>query len=416
MTAVPLGASPHLFGLTALAVSGLVIAASGVPLRQVVFVTPARLLFGRGARGRQVLALITLTLAVASLVVQGAVSRSAGLEAEAALGTLAEDTVVFASADGLSDARAFTSLTRADLAAIETSGLVKEGELFYIRGFAVGEIAHSGETFITTFRVFDGVLPTIGGASLSAGRWFEPEALEVVLGQTLAQTIFGTDDPVGQSLTLFGRDWQVVGIAKAGNVGLPGLGAADDLFMPGSQVRPAGFGMVAGSAKHVDPEAVARFLTERYDAERFRPIVMHSAASALPTLSASLQQMERIYTVLSGALLLLAAFALFMQALTEVSRRVHEIGLRRALGATPQGLLWQFQGEALRLGVLAGLLGLALGAGVAYALASVQGYAFALEPRGLVAVLGAVLIIPSLTVALPQLAAVRYAPAALLGA
>jgi len=55
--------------------------------------------------------------------------------------------------------------------------------------------------------------------------------------------------------------------------------------------------------------------------------------------------------------------------LISVSQRVHEIGLRRTVGARPLDILWQFLFEALGVALIGGLLGAAGGAGIAALLA-----------------------------------------------
>jgi putative ABC transport system permease protein len=60
--------------------------------------------------------------------------------------------------------------------------------------------------------------------------------------------------------------------------------------------------------------------------------------------------------------------------LVTVTERTREIGIRKALGATRLNILTQFLTESVVLCVLGGLLGMALGSGVARALARFAGW------------------------------------------
>ena len=66
--------------------------------------------------------------------------------------------------------------------------------------------------------------------------------------------------------------------------------------------------------------------------------------------------------------------------LVSVTERTREIGIRKAIGATRKNVLAQFLTEATVLSVLGGLIGVAVGAGIAQLISGVSIGSMTLEP------------------------------------
>ncbi len=66
--------------------------------------------------------------------------------------------------------------------------------------------------------------------------------------------------------------------------------------------------------------------------------------------------------------------------LVSVTERTHEIGIRKAMGATRQNIMLQFLVEALTLCLMGGLIGIAVGAAGAYTMSASQGWNTAVSP------------------------------------
>ena len=74
--------------------------------------------------------------------------------------------------------------------------------------------------------------------------------------------------------------------------------------------------------------------------------------------------------------LLVGGIGIMNMMLVSVSERTAEIGLRKALGAKPSVILFQFLVEAVLISILGGALGVALGVVIAYLAAVLIGYEF----------------------------------------
>lgn len=88
-------------------------------------------------------------------------------------------------------------------------------------------------------------------------------------------------------------------------------------------------------------------------------------ASSMGEFHTMFMTLELIVAVLAGIALFVGGVGVMNMMLVAVSERVKEIGLRKALGASPRAIGLQFVLEAALLSVLGGLVGVALGVGTA---------------------------------------------------
>jgi len=242
-----------------------------------------------------------------------------------------------------------------------------------------------------------GVTPdyvTVSSLTLDDGEFISDQdqsarSLVVVLGSAVAQDLFGgTGGVVGQRVRLNGQPYKVVGVlASKGGTGF--FNQDDQVFIPLSTAlyRLVGNSQFRGSSvisqitikassANVVNQVVSEVTTTMRDlhgtiagADDF------TVTSQQDTLAAATQVTDILTLFLGGIAgisLAVGGIGIMNIMLTTVSERTHEIGLRKAVGAKRQDILMQFLVESMMLSLLGGLIGVALGWGIAHLMGQVQ--------------------------------------------
>lgn len=220
---------------------------------------------------------------------------------------------------------------------------------------------------------------------LSAGRFYTPEeaaaqASVAVIGRSAVQPLFGgSEDPIGKSLTLNRKTYTIVGVVDEGDMGgdyfnvyLPKKTARRDTGNAGDSVSR----VVDLAREGVDIEAL-QSQTEQTLAQlkHIAPedagdaVSTYSMKSAIDKLNGFMMAFQLMIGAVAGISLLVGGIGIMNMMLTNVTERIKEIGVRRALGATRRDITLQFLTESATLCVLGGVLGTVAGYLIAWGLA-----------------------------------------------
>ena len=202
-----------------------------------------------------------------------------------------------------------------------------------------------------------------------------------VLGRTVVRELFGLANPVGESILLKGLSCRVLGILSTKGASPWGSDQDDTVMMPITTVQRKIRGIT-----HIDRieiqtsgrEASFRVKTEVTRILRQRHRIQEEQEDDFrifnrAELAQASEESARVFTWLLGSIasvsLLVGGIGIMNIMLVSVTERTREIGIRMALGARRQDILWQFLLEALMLSCAGGILGILLGLGSATILA-----------------------------------------------
>ncbi|NMO20226.1 ABC transporter permease [Pyxidicoccus fallax] len=217
--------------------------------------------------------------------------------------------------------------------------------------------------------------------ALASGRPFtETEYLDgrrvAVIGQDLADTLFPGVEALGQQIRIQGRSFVVIGTLKRKGGFLGGGGQDNNVMMPLSVFRQL-FGV---RDYRVSIQAQAADLVQRAQDEvtllmrRRHGLKPHEEDDFFVFSNESATEMfNNISNVISVASfgvcllsLLVGGIGILNIMLVAVTERTREIGIRKALGAKKRRILAQFALEAVVLSLVGGVVGVALGVGLAH--------------------------------------------------
>jgi len=216
--------------------------------------------------------------------------------------------------------------------------------------------------------------------AVARGRFFsfadnETAAKVCVLGQTVAQNLFGERDPIGEQIRVKQMPCEVIGVLASKGQSAMGTDQDDMLLVPSLTMRTR---VLNQNRQHVSTIMVAATSEADLDEaerevgqilrQRHRLTDDQDNDFTIRNLSELLQTQQRIVETQTAMLRNVAAVSLLVGGigimnimLVSVTERTREIGIRLAIGARERDILLQFLVEAIVLSVAGGLLGIALG-------------------------------------------------------
>lgn len=336
---------------------------------------------------RSLLTMLGVIIGVAAVIVM--ISISAGTEATIAeqINGLGSNLLFIGSAmtrGGPNQGSTGSGLVYTDVAAIKDN-------IKGVAGVSVEQQASVtvkvGNTTLEEITVV-GTTPdytTVRNVSIRTGRFItesDNEKVEkvVILGSSIAEELFGTDDPIGQ--TIYANNTQLVVIGVLAPKGLSGGTDFDALlYVPinvvfkkldsspfarfmGDRVRTIYVSVDENASMTNVSQQITLLLTNRHGVTADTlDFSITSQEDIISTQESTTASFRTLLSWVAGVSLIVGGIGIMNIMLVSVTERTREIGLRQAVGATPGDIQMQFLSEALMLSLLGGLIGVLAGVG-----------------------------------------------------
>lgn len=203
-----------------------------------------------------------------------------------------------------------------------------------------------------------------------------------ILGPTTRDDLFGVGatDVVGSSVRINNAKFTVIGVTKS--KGGSGLGNTDDeVFIPLMTAQRYISGTQYVSTISVTTENQSDLTQMQSDINDLLLLRHHKDATTADftimnqaDLASTAQSITQIFTVLLSSIasisLIVGGIGIMNMMLTNVRERTREIGLRKAIGARKRDISNQFLAESIVVTIIGGIIGVALGLLIAFAISS----------------------------------------------
>ncbi len=232
--------------------------------------------------------------------------------------------------------------------------------------------------------------PQIKKWSVASGEFFteadvRTAARVIVLGQTVAESLYPGMDPIGQMVRVRELPFRVIGVMVKKGQDAGGRDQDDTAFAPFSAVQKkllaithiqfAHVSAISPAATYTAQDQITELLRQRHN---LAPNEENDfSVRNLTDVAEAADETNRIMTILlssiAGVSLLVGGIGIMNIMLVSVTERTREIGIRMAVGARSSAVRTQFLIESIVLSLTGGAIGIALGIVISFLIPMIPG-------------------------------------------
>ena len=245
---------------------------------------------------------------------------------------------------------------------------------------------------------------------LEVGRAFTAEEASaarkvVILGATVAENLFGEEDPVGREIRIRQTPFEVIGVMARKGQNPMGQDQDDAVFIPYWTARRSVMGASRANARQVGTisvkihegedmqeaeENIRALMRQRHRVAANEPdsVSIRNLSDIQATRDAAARTLSLLLASVAAVSLLVGGIGVMNIMLVSVTERTREIGLRLAIGARRRDVLAQFLLEALVLAMLGGAAGVAARLLLSHLVADLAGWPVLVKPDAVLLAVG----------------------------
>ena len=208
----------------------------------------------------------------------------------------------------------------------------------------------------------------------------------IVVGQTIADSLFPGVDPVGQTVRVKDLPFRIVGVMARKGQDAQGRDQDDTAFAPytsvqkkilgSTRVQIAYVSAISQDATYTAQMQITELLRQRHNLGPREPDDF--TVRNMTDIAEAANETNNIMTILlasvAGVSLLVGGIGIMNIMLVSVTERTREIGIRMAIGARSGAVRTQFLIESVVLSLTGGFMGILLGLGVSLLIPSLLGW------------------------------------------
>ena len=336
-------------------------------------------------RMRSLLTMLGILIGIAAVMLTVGLGQGAQASITSQINSLGSNLLIVSPSSSTSSGgfrgggSAVSTLTTADAAMLADPTVAPDIAAVAPVSSTSGSLQSSSTTWTSTVVGTTPEWLTVRAREVASGRFFTAAELDgssnvAVIGSETATELFSDGSPVGQTISVNGQSFTVIGVLSS--AGSSGVSNEDDTVLVPLTTFASRLS-TSGNANSVSSIYLsgkdADTLLAAYQQVKTSLLASHGVTADSADFSVSTQaslvetatSITGILTLLLGGIagisLLVGGIGVMNIMLVSVSERVREIGLRKALGATPGVIRQQFLVEAGILGILGGLLGITIG-------------------------------------------------------
>jgi putative ABC transport system permease protein len=222
-----------------------------------------------------------------------------------------------------------------------------------------------------------------------------------LLGRTVADNLFGSEDPVGQVIRVRKVPLTVVGVLANKGQSPQGQDQDDTVLVPlttakrrvlgVTQATPRAVGSILVKVREAEAmpaaeQAIRALLRQRHrlQPEQDDDFTLRNLAEIMESQEAASRALSLLLAAIASVSLVVGGIGIMNIMLVSVTERTREIGLRRAVGARRRDILTQFLIEAVVVSLAGGIAGIVVGVAGAWAIGSLAGWLAPIQARAVV--------------------------------
>jgi ABC-type antimicrobial peptide transport system permease subunit len=318
-------------------------------------------------KGRSLLTILGIVIGIASVIAMTSLIGGIQNSLVNSLGLNAARMVEIYSSQELTDSD--VEKLRKLVPQIEQIGIVDSAYSEY----KVGDKSYT----VMAHGVDSDMLDAVGASKLVAGRVYSQA--ESQSGSRADQLYGNEQDALGKTIKVSNGEVQIVGVIDGGSDSMGSL----TLYMPRETIsglfgdeNPSFPSVTALAAEGTDMDELCKTIESKVRAmkgisedDEYDSVSATSMKSAIDALNSFMGAFSLIMGAVASISLLVGGIGIMNMMLTNVTERIREIGIRRALGASRRDITAQFLAESSALCVTGGLLGVLIGYLLAWGLA-----------------------------------------------